>query len=420
MHLSEQEEVFILTGSLDTLLDFFSSEWLRLHILQTVDFYFPRCIDRAGGYFHCYLDDGTVCDELNKSLVGTARFIYIFSTGVLVGGPSVWRSAVEHGLRFLNDGFRDETHGGYYWLLKGRYVPDTGKYAYGHAFVLLALSTAYKAGFTYVRPLIDDIFNLLNQYFRDSVTGLYVDRLSEDWSSVDPYRGQNANMHLCEAMIAAFEATGDRKFLQTAYRLAYTVTVCLTGETYGMIWEQYRWNWQPDWTYHEAYAGNEFRLYGFIPGHSIEWSKLLIKLSDYYSDLWIVNGAQHLFLQAWQAGKDDLYGGLFFSIVPDGSVIDDGKYYWVMAETIGASALLAAKTGDPYFLELYQKMFYYCWSYFIDHIYGGWYAHLDRKNRRTSRIKSGITKTDYHPITNCLEAFRVFGWAKGDRFEFIK
>ena len=35
-------------------------------------------------------------------------------------------------------------------------------------------------------------------------------------ADVSPYRGQNANMHSCEAMLAAFEATGEAKYLDRA------------------------------------------------------------------------------------------------------------------------------------------------------------------------------------------------------------
>ena len=37
-----------------------------------------------------------------------------------------------------------------------------------------------------------------------------------DWTQESSYRGQNANMHACEALIAAFEATNEQKYLDRA------------------------------------------------------------------------------------------------------------------------------------------------------------------------------------------------------------
>ena len=39
------------------------------------------------------------------------------------------------------------------------------------------------------------------------------EELREDWSPFSGYRGQNSNMHLSEALMAAFEATGERSYL---------------------------------------------------------------------------------------------------------------------------------------------------------------------------------------------------------------
>lgn len=393
---------------------FFSPDWLKAHIFQTIGFYYPQCMDEEnGGYFHCFMDDGAICDTLNKPLVGIARFIHNFSIGTLLGGPPEWKQAAEHGLRFLDRYFRDSVNGGYYWHLKGRSADDPGKNAYGHAFVLLAVSTAVKAGIAGIRPWIEDIYYVLENGFWDGVHGLYIEERSADWQNVSPYRGQNPNMHLCEAMIAAFEATGCPKYLERARSLAYTVTVRLASQTGGMIWEQYDQNWAPDWAYHEEYAGNEFRLYGFIPGHSIEWSKLLIKLSVYCSESWIIQRAYNLYHGGLAAAEDSAYGGLLFSILPNGRIVDADKRYWVMAEAIGASALLASVSGHLFYLQKYQSLFTYCDHYFIDHKYGGWYNLLNRENQRTSPIKSPPPKADYHPIANCYEALRVFS---GKRF----
>lgn len=389
---------------------FFDADWLRTQIFETIRFYDPQCIDQVnGGYYHCYLDDGTICDSEIKSLVGTARFIYIFSVGFMLGGPKHWKSMAEQGLRFLEEVFHDHKYGGYFWMAEKRTVTDAGKYMYGQAFVLLALATANKAGIGGTRPLLDEHVQILEKNLWDPAYQLYLDAKNRNWTVTDPYRGQNANMHTCEAMIAAFEATGNKEFLRRALTLAHSVTVKLANQTDGLIWEQYDQQWHPDWIRREAYKDNEFRLYGYIFGHSIEWSKLLMKLHHYVRKPWLRDRAIFLYRTAWKAAADHTYGGLYFSMAPDGRILDAYKYYWVMAEALGASALLAAGAPDTaFYLRHYRDLFGYCWTHFIDHRYGAWYPKLSRANLRIGYEKSPLTKTDYHPITNYFEAMRVF------------
>ena len=50
--------------------------------------------------------------------------------------------------------------------------------------------------------------------------GASAEEFREDWTPFSDYRGQNANMHLTEALMAAFEATGERSYLDKAERIA--------------------------------------------------------------------------------------------------------------------------------------------------------------------------------------------------------
>ena len=61
------------------------------------------------------------------------------------------------------------------------------------------------------RKVTDDILAKKKQEVRywESDYGAYKDEANEDFSVFSSYRGQNANMHAVEAMLWAFEATGD-------------------------------------------------------------------------------------------------------------------------------------------------------------------------------------------------------------------
>ncbi len=60
---------------------------------------------------------------------------------------------------------------------------------------------------------IADIAEVIETRFWEPQYGASAEEFREDWTSFSDYRGQNANMHLTEALMAAFEATGEREFL---------------------------------------------------------------------------------------------------------------------------------------------------------------------------------------------------------------
>ncbi|MEQ8153781.1 MAG: AGE family epimerase/isomerase [Clostridiaceae bacterium] len=389
---------------------FQSPEFLKDQIFSTLKFYYPRCMDyKNGGYFNCFLDDGTICDYETKHLVGTCRFIYNFSIGRILDKNARWcLEGIEQGLKFLQNFHLDTKNGGYYWILKGQKPVDTTKFAYGHAFVLLAASKAFQAGVPYAKDIMEYTYNILEDHFWQPQYNLYVDQITPDWSRVYPYRGQNSNMHMCDAMISAYEAAGDSKYLERAYTLAKSVTISLASQARGLIWENYHTDWTVDWTYREKDESlAQFRPTGFVPGHQLEWAKILMLLDRHRRRKWLLEKAQYLYHYAIRRGLDCKYGGIFYLLSREGNVIDTDKRYWVESETIGASLLLAGRTDSPYYWHMYDLIFSYCWDFFIDHRYGGWYNILNLKNVRYSNIKSPVTKTDYHPITNFYETLRV-------------
>ena len=77
---------------------------------------------------------------------------------------------------------------------------------------------------------------------------MVADSFNRDFSEANPYRGQNANMHLCEAQIACYEALGDKMHLDRATEIAHKLCVALptAAGCYGTVCEHYTNDWQPD------------------------------------------------------------------------------------------------------------------------------------------------------------------------------
>ncbi|MGH8427951.1 MAG: AGE family epimerase/isomerase [Gammaproteobacteria bacterium] len=386
--------------------DFRSPDFLRGHIRDTMAFYHPRCLDPAGGCFHYFRDDGTSYDRRHRHLVSSTRFVFDYAMAAREFDDADYLRAARHCVAYLRDVHRDAASGGYAWTIRDGKPEDRTNHCYGVAFVLIAYADALRAGVSEAAAWMDETWNLLERYFWDAEAGLYRDEADKDWNFTN-YRGQNANMHMCEAMLAAFEAGGDERYLERALTLADHMTRRQTAKTGGVIWEHYDENWEIDWNFHRDNPKDLFRPWGFQPGHQTEWAKLLLIIGRHVDADWLLPTARHLFDTAVARAWDDECGGLCYGFAPDGSICDDDKYYWVQAESLTAVALLADRTGDSGYWEWYDRLWRYAWTHFADHEYGAWYRILDRRNRKYSDEKSPAGKTDYHTMGACYELLNV-------------
>lgn len=133
-----------------------------------MDFYHPHCIDKEfGGFFHHFRDDGSIYDSSTRHLVSSTRFIFNYSMASIHFDNDEYIEAARHGINFLRDYHLDKSTGGYRWILEGEKAKDSTNYCYGLAFVLLAYSTAYKAGINEAKHYIAETFELMEKTILD-------------------------------------------------------------------------------------------------------------------------------------------------------------------------------------------------------------------------------------------------------------
>ncbi|MGH8307977.1 MAG: AGE family epimerase/isomerase [Gammaproteobacteria bacterium] len=369
-------------------------------------FYHPRAVDPAGGFFQNFKDDGTIYDTGHRHLVSSTRFVFNYARAFREFGEQTYLKAVHHGIDYLRKVHRDPKNGGYAWTIRDGRAEDRTNHCYGVAFVLLAYTCARQVGISEAAAWMDETWALLEKYFWDAQAGLYRDEASPDWVFTD-YRGQNANMHMCEAMLAAFEASGEHRYLERAYTLADHMTRRQAQKAKGLVWEHYDKHWEPDWQYNRDNPKHLFRPWGFQAGHQTEWAKLLLILERHKPEPWLLPRARELFDTALARAWDSKYKGIYYGFTPDGKPCDTDKYFWVQAETLAAAVLLAVRSGEQRYWNWYDAIWSYAWRHFVDHEYGGWYRILDRENRKYSDEKSPAGKVDYHTMGACYEVLKL-------------
>ena len=253
--------------------------------------------------------------------------------GMQVGAEGA-SEIVDHGIDFLWHRHRDGQHGGYLWGMTSDDIGDDRKLAYGHAFVLLAASSAKIAGHPDADRLLQDVWDILDMRYWEEDHGVYSDEYNRDWTPFSDYRGMNANMHSIEALLTAFEATGEKVFLTRAGRILEFFVGHIAPENGWRLPEHYTADWQID----PEYAGNPmFRPAGTTPGHSFELSRLMLQYWDLLGrpEGDHVAKARRLLEQALNDAWHADLGGFVYTLKFDGSWDNTARYWWPVTEAIG-------------------------------------------------------------------------------------
>lgn len=402
---------------------FSSPAWLLSHAQEQLDWFArPACIDAVhGGLFHSFFDDGSVADANVRHLVSATRLVVQFSHGCIrfPSRRAVYEPLLRSCLAFLRARHRDAATGGYAWTLGVEDgCRDGTNYTYGLAFALLAYASALRAGVAEARAWIDETFDVLTARMWEPSEALYADEASADWSVRSPYRGQNANMHACEAHLGAFLATREARHLARARAIARAMCVRQAGRVAAatggraLVYEHYSAAWQPDFAYHADKPDDRFKPWGCQSGHLFEWAKLLLQLQRVGGALgdgeaalresaeergWRVPTARAFFAAALE-GWDARGGGFAYSMAsaamfalagvatpaegagatpqppaPDALILcNRRRYKWVLCEGAAAAALLAdaLPAERAHYERWYARIWDFTWQHMVDHVHG--------------------------------------------------
>ncbi|MCD1635794.1 AGE family epimerase/isomerase [Martelella mediterranea] len=354
--------------------------WLFAQANAILDFYQYNAVNPEGGFFD--LDDDArplptgwpPAPEKATNLFQTTRMVHCFALAQLMGRPGAM-NLVDHGMRHLWEVHRDTKNGGYYWANGLNGPVSDSKQHYGHAFVLLAASSAKLAGHPDADRLLADATEVLDKRFWEETHGAGAEEFTADWQPVGPYRGQNSNMHLTEALMAAFEVTGERIYIDKALSIAGLLIDRITRSNEWRLAEHFDTAWKIDYDYDQ----DVFRPYGSTIGHWLEWTRLLLQLWSLTGRRhdWLREAARNLFRNACSEGWDKERGGFYFTVGWKGEPVDRDRYWWPCTEGIGAAHFLNDLEDDPFYESWYRRIWDWCDAHLIDHRLGGWFHQLN-------------------------------------------
>ena len=376
-------------------------QWLLKQADGLYDFFQYRAVNPKGGFFDLNASGAPLQPENPvRGIHASARMVHCFAIGHLLGRPGCG-DIIDHGMTYLWENHRDTQHGGYFWQVDDNGPVDSSKQGYGHAFVLLAASSAKVVGHPLADAMLADVTEVLQTRFWEEKHGAINEEFNRDWSPIEAYRGQNSNMHLTESLMAAFEVTGERHYLIKAEKIADLIINRRARDEAFRVAEHFDENWTVDRTY---YHPNEmFRPAGTTPGHWLEWARLLLQL-------WVLGGKQHdwmpeaargLFFQSMALGWDKDKGGFFYTLDWANAPEKRAKLWWPLCEGAAAAHFLGQQQESDFHEESYRKIWNYIAGNSLDREFGGWHEELTEDGKPANSLFPG--KGDiYHALQACL------------------
>jgi mannose/cellobiose epimerase-like protein (N-acyl-D-glucosamine 2-epimerase family) len=231
--------------------------WCRHDLLPL---WMRQGVDRGSGGFYEQLHfDGTPDTHATRRIRVSARQIYAFSHASMLGWIDA-RALVNWSVDYLVDTAlcADGEPGFAHLLDADGVICDAKRDLYDHAFHILALSWAYRA------TKDSQMLNLAKDTlaFVDEAMGAPNGGWNEGLPAVLPRR-QNPHMHMLEALLGLYEASGDPEYLRRADTVIALLEEHFIDNKTGLLFEYFNAALTP------------VEPQAVEPGHMAEWCWLL-------------------------------------------------------------------------------------------------------------------------------------------------
>jgi mannose/cellobiose epimerase-like protein (N-acyl-D-glucosamine 2-epimerase family) len=383
------------TGMTDTTVGSGSQDIVEVLTKLTIEHSLPLWSregwDWSRGGFVEQLDiEGRADYEAARRVRVQARQIYCFAKAAQMGWYPEGRDIAMKGLDYLLAKARspDGRPGFVHLLGPDGSAIDSVRDTYDHAFVLLALAAVYQlTKDAQVHHEIVSLSGFLESDLRSPHGGFL-----EGVPATLPRR-QNPQMHLFEAMIAAFDATGDLAYRNRAGDLFGLFVANLYDPRRQVLGEYF----EEDWSRIEPVCVE--------PGHQAEW-------------VWLLRGFERItgcptgrhragLLASALRYRDDVTGCLFDEGNADGGIRKFTRRLWPQTE-IAKAWLAQAEAGEQGAADQAREALVRMYRHYLCHpVLGGWYDQFDRDNR--SLVASIPASSFYHVLCAVAEAERVLG-----------
>ncbi len=395
---------------------------------ELLPFWFDRAKDdNFGGYITHFDKDGLDAGDDEKSMLGQARMIYVFSSAYRHGyGGEQSAEFARHGVDFLLDKMWDDEHEGFYWMTdRAGKVKIDEKILYGHSFAIYSLSeytlaTGDERGLVYA----EKVFDLIQKYCADTHFGGYFEMFSRQWDLKGPgaaggdRKTLDIHMHLMEAFTTLYECSRKEVHRRKLLEVIELITDKILHPEYRTGIPQFFADWKvaPQIKFDIIWGWDRFTEDGekgqaednTSYGHNVEFAWLLmhalsvleIPITRYEAVI------QKQYDHALADGIDWEYGGVFVEGSHAGGVYDREKEFWQNAEMLIALTQGCLVLDMDTYWPVYQNVHRFVFDKMIHHKIGEWWPLLTRQGEPIWTHMSHNWKINYHTVRSMIETIK--------------
>ena len=395
---------------------------------ELLPFWTERAFDKTnGGYITHFDKDGLDTGEDEKSMLGQARSLYIYSSAYRNGyGGEKTAELARQGVDFLLDKMWDSVHGGFYWMTDraGNVLIDE-KIVYGHSFAIYSLSeytlaTGDLRGIEYA----EKVFDLIQKYCADTHFGGYFEMFNRNWELKGPgaaggdRKTLDIHMHLMEAFTTLYECSKKEIHRRKLIEIIELIIDKILHPKYRTGVPQFFANWKvaPQIKFEIVWGWDRFTDDGSKNsaenntsyGHNVEYAWLLMHALEIlnvpkrkYKEL-ILKQYDH----ALAHGIDWEYGGVFVEGSHAGGVYDREKEFWQNAEMLIALTQGSLVFDLEKYWPVYMNVHRFVFNKIINHEVGEWWPLLSRQGEPIWTHMSHNWKINYHTVRSMIETIK--------------
>ncbi|MFC3322159.1 mannose-1-phosphate guanylyltransferase/mannose-6-phosphate isomerase [Mesorhizobium cantuariense] len=298
---------------------------------ETLPLWSTSGVDERHGGFHEALGLDASPLMKPKRMRTMARQVYAFAVAGARGWDGPADRLISHGIAFMAGKGRTDKGGWVRTLNVDGSVYDATEDAYDHSCVLLALAHAHMSGNPDALRLGEETFAFLDAHLEDSrMTGFL------ETSDGEGERRSNPHMHLLEAFLAWYQATGERAHLRRAARIIDLFRSHFFDPESWTLGEYFDAEWKPS-------AGEKGSW--TEPGHHFEWASLLVDFAGRSGQAELSGFARKLYASAIANGLNRATGLAYGAVSRQGLPLDLISRSWPQAEAIKAAIALDGSGG---------------------------------------------------------------------------
>ena len=340
-----------------------------------------------------------------KGIILNSRILWSFSYASNHLKSDSYLTICHRSYQYLNDYFKDKTHGGVFWELDYKGQPiNPKKQAYAQSFTIYALSEYYKLTKNEnAKNWAIEIFELLEANARDKEHGGYYEAFNNDWSPIEDMRlsdkdmnaskTMNTHLHILEAYTSLLDIYKNDNLESALENLVHLFQDKFLNTNY----------------HYELFFNNHWELLSnsVSYGHDIESAWLMIDAARALKNKELIKLTEATAIKVAEIFLEegiDESGAVINETNLNTNHTDNDRHWWPQVEALIGLNYAYNLSDKTHFINSSLKIWEFTKKYLLDKENGEWHFRVDNKGKPyTEEDKVSMWKAPYHTSRACVK-----------------